>query len=114
MIQQGRLAVVDVSHDSDHGRPRLQIFRLVLNFGNKALHGELIQFQFVPEFVSDKTRRIKIDGLVDMGHDPLRHEFFDQSVGLDAHGLCKFTHRHAFLDLDPSLYGLGEGNFGLF
>jgi hypothetical protein len=76
VVKERGLAVIDVSHDRDHRRPRLrrtlvlgEVFRQVLLQRVGA-----DQLDPVPQFLDHQRRRVLVDHLVDRRHDPELHK----------------------------------------
>ena len=93
VVEQGRLAVIDMTHDRDHRRPRQW---LTLGLGGLCHHVlELIffeQFDLVAHLFDHDLRRILVDDLIDRGHHTHTHHRLDNFAGLDRHLLCQFGH----------------------
>ena len=93
-VEQRGLAVVDVAHDRDDGRTRLQILvRIVaaseafldVGFGNALGR--------VAEVLHDQLGRVGVDGVVDLVHRPLLHQEADHVDRLLRHAVGEFLDR---------------------
>ena len=88
-VEEGGLAVVDVSHDGDDGRSGFEGLLVILEDGEFRLPFKGLEFDFLdPEFRRDQGCRVKIHILVDGGHDPESHELLDDLAAwlVQAHG----------------------------
>ncbi len=98
VVEQRGLAVIDVTHDGDHRRTRLEfmrgIGRLQLVF-DRAL---LMQHGRVAEFFDHEHRGVLVDRLVDGGHHAHVHHDLDDFVGLHRHALRQFGDRDGLTD----------------
>ena len=109
VVEQRRLAVVDVTHDRDDRRPWQ---RLVggLHAGLQ-LFFDLVGFQHlgdVAHLLDHEHGRVLVHGLVDRGHDPhVEHRLHD-FARLDGHALGKLGDRDGFADRDLALHRLGR------
>ncbi len=98
-VEQRRLAVIDVAHDGDDRRARLQVGRIVrriehalfdVGFGN-APHG-------VAEFFGDELRGIGVDRVGDLRHVTLLHEDADHVDAALGHAVGQFLNGDRFGD----------------
>ncbi len=101
-IEQRRLAVVDVTHDGDHRRPRQRFRRRRLRaFGEQRIRVvELGRDRLVAHFLDDDHRRFLIEHLVDRDHRAELHHYLDDLGGLDAHLAGKVGHGDRFRHRD--------------
>ena len=86
-IEQRRLAMVNVSHDGDHGRARTEVFRPVFHVPfdrpGRGMHDPRAAFPFLhleTEFIfgAQFLRGDFVNGLVDIGEDAQFHQVGDQ------------------------------------
>jgi len=107
-VKQRRLAVVDVAHDGDDGRPGSEVPRLRLDALQQLVvlggHG----LDLVAELGGNEGRRVDVDGLVDGDHHAQAEQFVDDVAGTHAHLLGEFAHADGFGDADPPLDRLGR------
>ena len=109
-IQQRGLAVVDVTHDRDHGRPQAQLARIdVLLFENVAF--ERADLDVEMELVGGELGRGGVEHLVHRGHDAQLEQRLDHLAGFPAHGGGELAHRHRFRNLDELALDL-DGRLG--
>src|SRR5210317_2044690 len=71
-------------------------------------------FDFVAEFRSQDSSRLKIERMVDGHHLTLTHQLFDQVVGFDAHALGQFTDGYNIGNPDFTLDRFRLRDFCLF
>jgi len=129
-IEQRRLAVVDVAHDRDHGRPRLEALRRLaieaeqlgagrdldlrrLAFadllGDRRVHRHRARLD--AKAVGDDRGGVEVDLLVDVRHHAVLHQFLDDVDGLDVEvfGQLLDRKRRRQLNLTQRLGRLGLG-----
>ena len=105
-IEQRRLAVIDVAHDGDDGRARLQVRRIV-----RSIEHALFDIRFgdtphgVTELLGDDLGGVGVDRIGDLRHVTLLHEDADHvdralghAIGQLLDGDC-FRNRHFADDL---------------
>ena len=117
-VKQRGFAVVHVAHDGHHGRARLEGFGSVHVLGGQVVvFREAHLFHFIAKFGSDQGGRVKVQGLVDGGHDAKAKENLDDLVGFETHLVGHVGHTDGFRDADFALGGLerlrGRGRHGL-
>ncbi len=89
-IEQRRLAVIDVAHDGDHRRARLQRALLVGVAGQALDHVGLGHaLDLVPHLLGDELRQVGIDHVVDRVHLTLLHQHLDDVDGALRHAVGK-------------------------
>ena len=101
-VQQRGLAMVDVAHDGDNGRARLQHAGIIFHDGQASCRccsgsgSNLLLFlglgvvslaDLEAQIRGDNGRRIKVDDLVDRRHDAVLHQLFDDFHRADAEHL---------------------------
>ena len=80
IVQKGGLAVVDVTHDGDDGRPGLQVFLFILDPGvAQGFLSRLVQllFQGDAELGAHQGSGIKVELTVDVGNDAQHQELLE-------------------------------------
>ncbi len=109
VIQQRGLAVVDMTHDGDHGRPRDLLARLYLLFREQLLVDVLGRDRLgdMTEFLDHQRGGVLVDNLVDRHHRAHVEEHLDDLVALDGHALREFRYRDALGDLHLAHDGRG-------
>jgi len=118
-VKQGGLAVVDMTHDGDHGRTRLEILGLVgFGLAEIVLFLEAGLLNLVVEFGGHDLGRVEINGLVDGGHDSEVEKHLDDFVGLEAHLMRHIGDADGLGDAQLALrrlqgLGHGRGRLGL-
>ena len=103
VVEQRRLAVVDVTHDG-HDRRTRQHFDI--GRGLEQLLLDLVFLQRdrrVAEFLDDERGGVLVDGLVDRGHHAHLHHRLDDFVGLDRHAVGELADRDGLRDLHVTL-----------
>ena len=118
-VEERGLAVVDVAHDGDHRRPRLELGRIgLLLFEHVAL--ERADLHVEAELVRDQLGRGGIEHLVQRGHHAQLEEGLDHLARLPAHRGGQLAHRDRLgqldelaLDLDGRLGRRGRDGLGL-
>ena len=102
VVEQRGLAMVDVTHDGDHRRPRLQ--RHILVFGRLFEEGirivELGGKRLVAHFLDDDHRRFLVQHLVDGDHRTHLHHDLDDFDRLDRHLVRQIGHGNGFRNMD--------------
>ena len=95
-IEQRRLAVVDMAHDGDDGRPRFE-GRWVVDVAAQAQLDVRIAdpAQAMTEFVDDQFGGIGIQALVDRRHDPHLHQRLDDVRAALSHAAGQLLHGDA-------------------
>ena len=112
-VEQRGFTVVNVTHDGNHGRARLERFRRVHFLGNQIIvFREADLFNFVPEFGGHKGGGVDIEGLVDGGHDAKTKENLDDLVGFQTHLVGHVGNADGFGNTDLAL-GCLQGLGGL-
>ena len=110
VVEQRGLAVVDVAHDGNHRRPRLERHILVLG---RVLDEEgirVVQFGgkcLVAHFLDHDHGRFLVQHLVDGDHRTHLHHDLDDFDGLDRHLVGQVRHRDGFGNVD-----LANDDFG--
>jgi len=93
VVEQGGLAMVDVAHDSHHGRARLQDDVLLVHFLRFGKQGirivELGGLGDVSHFLDHDHRGLLVEDLVDGDHRSELHQHLDHFGGLDRHLVCQ-------------------------
>ena len=102
VIEQGGLAVVDVSHDR-HDRCTPYLVAAFLNFFGQQLlvHlGRIDRLRHVTELFDDERRRVLVDNLVDRHHGAHVEQDLDDFITLDRHCLGQIGNRNTVRNLD--------------
>ena len=102
-VEQGRLAVVDVAHDRDHGRPVCEILCGVLVLLRlELLLGRVLDLQLTVrnELGGDQLDLLVAERLGDGDHLPQAHHHLDDVGDGLAHRGREILHRHARRDTD--------------
>ena len=99
VVEQRGLAVVDVTHDGDHRRARLQ--RHVLVLGTFVIEEgiRIVQLggkRLVAHFLDHDHRRFLVQQLVDGDHRAHLHQDLDDFGGLDRHLVGQIGHGNGF------------------
>src|SRR5580700_1978781 len=100
VVQERGLAVIDVAHDGDHRRTRLE---LGFGLGPLQVHLDLVFLEHLgrmAELLDHQHRGVLVDRLVDGGHDTHVHEHLDHLGRLDGHLLRELRHRDGLADAD--------------
>ena len=111
--------MVDMTHDGDHGRTRLEILGLVgFGLAEIVLFLEAGLLNLVVEFGGHDLGRVEINGLVDGGHDSEVEKHLDDFVGLEAHLMRHIGDADGLGDAQLALrrlqgLGHGRGRLGL-
>ena len=104
VVEQRRLAVVDVAHDGDHRRPRLQFARFLLRLRFDLGVVLLLLHRLEAELRRDQLDLVEVEPLVHRHHQA---EFLegerDDLVGGNLHRVGEFAHRDEFVDANPRL-----------
>ena len=101
-VEQRGLAVVDVAHDGDHRRARLELRRIVGDVEQAFLDvGFRNAAHAVAHFLGDELGGVGVDRVVDLQHLPLLHQQADDVDRAFRHAVGEF------LDGDR----LGDGDF---
>ena len=109
-IEQRGLAVVDVTHDRDHGRPRLEIVRIVLvDLGLQLFLARVLDRHLALELARDELDRLVSERLRDRDHLADAHHDLDDLAGGNAERGGEILDRGAGGDRD----GPGRLNRGL-
>jgi hypothetical protein len=109
VVEQRRLAVVDVTHDGDHGRPR-DLRSFVLDFGRRFLLGHVLALAhgLEAEGARDQLDLVEVEPLVHRDHQPqLLERELDNLNGRHLHDLGELRDRDEFVDADAGLFALG-------
>ncbi len=108
-VQQRGFAVVDVTHDGNHWRPRLH--RHILERGGLLEESiRIVQFggkRLVAHLLDHDHGRFLIQHLVDGDHRPHLHHHLDDFYGLHRHPVRQIGHRNGF----RNMY-LADNDFG--
>ena len=115
-IQKRGFAVVDVPHDRDHGRTRLEILFRILDLLDHLFHvGIRNTDDLVAEFLDDQLGRIGVDRLVLIHHHAHLHEALDHFTHTFGHpvGQLGDDDRLGQLDLADHLFPLDRATHGL-
>ena len=100
-IEQAGLAVVDMAHDRNHCRTRLERFgRIDIGFLGDVDIGFGNLLDIVAELVDQQFRSVLVDRLVDGDHHVEIEEFLDEVGTLFAHALGQFANRDRLGDDD--------------
>ena len=90
-IEQRRLAVVDMAHDGDDRRTRLQRARFVRYAFQAFEHvGFRHALDGVAVFGGDEFGRVGVDHVVDLRHDAVLHQHLDDVDGAARHAVGEF------------------------
>ena len=107
VVEQRGLAVIDVTHDGDHGRTR----RFGLGrFCALQIFFDLVVLEHlggVAHLLDDEHRGVLVDGLVDGRHHAHVHHGLDDFGGLHGHLLRDFLRRDGLADGDFALHRRG-------
>lgn len=98
-IEQARLAVVDVSHDGDHGRTRLEVLGIVIEAEGVLLLGR-DDTHLATQVVGDELDEVVAHGLRHGERGAQQEQALDDVVGGDVEGLGELGDGHALGDLD--------------
>jgi hypothetical protein len=93
VVEQRGLAVIDVTHDGDHGRTGHLVFAFLFGAG--------LQLFF-------EIGGIVVQNLVDGRHGAHLHQGLDYVAGLDRHALGQIGYRYGFGNLDVANYRSGR------
>ena len=102
VIQQGGLAMVNVSHDRNNRRTRRKR-ALLASHGFFELILKLIfanQPNPMTQLLNDEGRCVLINHLVDRGHNTQPHQFFNDHASLHSHLLRELSHRNVVGDIN--------------
>src|SRR5690606_4294888 len=111
IVEQRRLAVVDVAHDRDDRRTRnrLRIGRRLDGLEQLILDpGFLERLRRMAELLDDERRRVLIYDLVDRDHHAHLHQGLDDLGPLHGHALSKLADGDRARDLDLADDGRGR------
>jgi hypothetical protein len=115
-VEKRGFAVVDVAHDRNDGRPRLErrlgLFDLVLDL-ELGFRVERDVLDLMIELGRDQCRGVGVEHLVDGGHHAHLHELLDDIARLDAHVAREVADADYFRDADYALARLGNRDLGL-
>ena len=94
--------MINVSH---HGHNRSSGFWRTFLAGNRLLKALLdffgaLQHHSVSELLDYQSRRVLVQHLVNVGHDPQIHQFFNHLTRFDSHLLGQIADRYVFRDID--------------
>ena len=94
--------MINVSH---HGHNRSSGFWRTFLAGNRLLKALLdffgaLQHHSVSELLDYQSRRVLVQHLVNVGHDPQIHQFFNHLTRFDSHLLGQIADRDVFRDID--------------
>ena len=108
-VEQRGLAVVDMAHDGDDRRARLQ---LLGGIGVARQAFDHVRFRHaldaVAHFLGDDLRRVGIDHVVDRVHLPLLHQELDDVDGAFGHAVGEFLDGDRFRNDDFARHLLGR------
>src|SRR6056297_1290693 len=94
LVQERGLAVVDMAHDRDHRRTRLQILVLVLVGDDGLLDvGLRDAHDVVPELLDQQLRRLGVERVVDRDHRAVLEQRLHQVRGALGHAVGELLHR---------------------
>ena len=119
-VEEGGLAVVDVTHDGDHGRTRLKVFILVLDIELDLLldradafaFGAFLQFKLESVLGRKLLGNRLVDGLIDVRENAQGHEVGDELEWFAIHLLGQVADYDRRFH-DHRLGILGDGKLGL-
>ena len=93
VVEQRRLAVIDVAHDRDDGRARHSLGRargLFDGLDELVLDRRFLErLRGMAHLLDDERRRVLIEDLVDRDHHAHLHEGLDDLVGLHGHAAAR-------------------------
>ena len=118
LVQQRRLAVIDVAHDGDDRRPRheiLRVVRLLERLGQLFFRVvRLVDFQLAAGVDGDQLGHVGLDDRVDGGHHAVAHQLAEHLAGGQSDGLGQRADgdRHRDGHLALALDGAGPFDFG--
>ena len=103
-VEQRRLAVVDVTHDGDDGRTRLEVLGLVF-CADKALFDVGLRHaaRDMAELLGDELGRVSIDHVGDLMHLAVLHQVFDDVDAPHGHAVGELLDRDRVGDHDLAL-----------
>jgi hypothetical protein len=94
--------MVDVSHNGDDRRPRLEVLRPVFLLLGHRLGVQRFFVYLEPEVGGDDRRGLVVDGFVDVCGDPVLQQLADDDGQPDAGPFGEFLHRQRCGQLDRS------------
>ena len=101
-VEQRRLAVVDVAHDGDDGRTRLEVLvAIVVDDGELLFGGHYANL--AAHIVGDELDELVGHGLREREHLAEHEQALDDVVGLHAEKLGELGHRGTLRDLDDGI-----------
>ena len=101
-VERGRLAVVDMTHNGDHGRTRLEVvFGVVVDDGVLFLGRD--DANLAAHIVGNKLDELVGHGLGDRENLAQHEQTLDDVVGRHAQKLCELADRRALHDLDDAV-----------
>ena len=122
-VQQAGLAVIDVPQHRHHRRPRPQPRRILLRLERaQDLHrrlrrrrrrfrrGDRRLLGLETEIHRHDRRRVEVQRLADVGHDPVRHQHLDDRDRRLIEQIREFAHRQRARDLHRARRRLGGGH----
>ena len=113
-IEQGSFAVVNMTHDGDDGRTRLESFRFVLNihldFFDERVNltftlGAFLNLELDAVLRADLNGELFVNRLIHVGEDARFHEVSDDLERLLLEGIGEFAHDNGRLDDDDLCVG---------
>ena len=106
-VKQRGFAVVDVAHNGDHRRTRLEGFGSVHFLGGQVvIFREACLFHFITKFGSYQGGSFEIQCLVDGGHNAQAKENLDDFIGLKTHLVSHVGYANGFSHADFALGSL--------
>ena len=103
-VEQGRLAVIDMAHDGDHGRTPLQIFGVVVRADEAFFDVGLGNAPHsMPEFLGDELGGIGVDHIGDLVHVAVLHQVLDDVDASLGHAVGKLLNGDDLGDHDLAL-----------
>ena len=100
VVQQGGLAVVNVSHDRDDGWARAHVCRVVLLDLDRFLDFCTDKVNTVTELLGDDANGFLVQSLVDGDHHAQRHASRNHFVDGNVHQRCEFGSCHKLGQLE--------------
>ena len=111
-VEQRRLAVIDMPHDRDHGRARIELGVGIVHTPDSNLDiGVADALDVVAVFGDHQLRRIGVDRLVDGRHDAHAHQRLDDVGGALRHPARELLYGDGLGDHDIA-HDLGDGLVG--
>ena len=110
IVEQGRLAVVDVAHDDHDRRTGDELVGGILMIVEQTLldGDDDLVLDLAAKLSGDEFRRVKVDGLVDRGHDAVFEQALDDLGRRLLHAGGQLADGDLIGDLDDQLRLLGD------